>query len=131
MIPYCKDAGIGLIPWSPVARGALSRPFTSRSTLRESTDRMLSLLVRSKESEIDKSTIDRVEELADKKGVSMAMVAIAWVIQRGANPIVGLNTKERIDEAAAAVKWQSGGGLTEEDCKYLQEGYAPKTVVGY
>jgi aryl-alcohol dehydrogenase-like predicted oxidoreductase len=132
MIPYCKDSGVGLIPWSPIARGALSRPFSSRSTLRESTDPILSRLIRSKENEVDKAIIDRVEELARKKGVSMAKVAIAWVVQKGANPIVGLSSKERIDEAVEAVKWQSQGGLTEEDVRYLEEPYQPKVApVGY
>ncbi|KFY98426.1 hypothetical protein V500_01667 [Pseudogymnoascus sp. VKM F-4518 (FW-2643)] len=121
MIPYCKDTGVGLIPWSPMARGALARPYDSRSTVREGSDKILSGIVR-KESEIDKTVVGRVQEVADKLGVSMARVAIAWALQKGTNPIVGLSSKERIDEAVEAVKWQTGGGLTEEDCKYLEDG---------
>lgn len=77
MIPYCLDSGVSLILWSPIAHGALSRPWASRSSLREEADVGLSLLVRARESESDKAIIDRVEELAGKKGISMAQVAIA------------------------------------------------------
>ena len=78
MIPYCLDSGVSLIPWSPVARGVLTRPWASRSTLRENTDAALNTLVRERESESNKAIIDRVEELAGKKRISMTQVAIAW-----------------------------------------------------
>lgn len=83
MIPYCRDAGIGIIPWSPMARGVLARPFSSRSTLREQTDQFVKMLVRDRESEIDKAIIDRVEELAKQKGVSMATIATRLVPCKG------------------------------------------------
>ncbi|KAF9889458.1 hypothetical protein FE257_007360 [Aspergillus nanangensis] len=125
MIPYCLDSGVSLIPWSPVARGALARPWGSRSTLRENTDTGLSVLVRARESESDKAIIDRVEELADKKGISMAQVAIAWSLSHPSEyPIVGLNTKDRIDEAVASVQVR----LTPEEIRYLEEPYVPKAV---
>ena len=54
MIPDCRDAGVGLIPWSPIARGALARPFNDRTTVREKSDRMLNAMIRSKETEVDK-----------------------------------------------------------------------------
>lgn len=123
MIPYCVDSGVGLIPWSPMARGVLARPWGSRSTLRENTDGALKLLVRSRETETDKAIVDRVEGVAKKKGVSMAKVAIAWSLQNpNENPILGLNSKERIDEAADSVKVS----LTPEEVKYLEEPYLPK-----
>jgi len=132
MIPYCLDAGIGLIPWSPIARGALSRPFDSRSTVREGSDRMLKGMIRSSENEIDKQVIGRVEELSKKKGVSMATIATAWCLSKPTvNPIIGLSSKERIDQAVAAVKFASEGKLTKEDIEYLEEGYAPKVRQGY
>lgn len=125
MIPYCQDAGIGLIPWSPIARGVLTRPWNSRSTTRESTDGALKVLVRSRETEADKAIVDRVEEIAQKKGVSMAQIAIAWSLSHPhTNPILGLSSKERIDEAVAAIKVK----LTEEEIKYLEEPYLPKTL---
>ncbi|PYH92996.1 Aldo/keto reductase [Aspergillus ellipticus CBS 707.79] len=127
MIPYCVDTGVGLIPWSPMARGVLARPWGSRSTVRESTDGALKVLVRSREGEADKAIVDRVEELAKKKGVSMAQVAIAWSLSHpNENPILGLNSKTRIDEAVASIKVK----LTEEEIQYLEEPYIPKSLSG-
>lgn len=128
MIPYCVDTGVGIIPWSPVARGALTRPWGSRSTLRENTDKALGSLIRGRETESDKAIVDRLEELAKKKDVSMAQVAIAWSLSHPLeNPIVGLNSKQRIDEAVASIKVQ----LTDEEIKYLEEPYVPKGVSAF
>lgn len=127
MLPYCAATGVGLIPWSPIARGALARPYDSRSTLREGTDAALKRLVREKENEVDKEIIGRVEKVARERGVSMASVAVAWSVGRGCCPIVGLNSKERVEEAVRAV----GLRLTEEEVRFLEEPYAPKGVVGY
>ncbi|KAL1965048.1 hypothetical protein VTN77DRAFT_6108 [Rasamsonia byssochlamydoides] len=125
MIPYCLDTGVGLIPWSPLARGALTRPWGSRDTKRENTDRALNMLIRSRETEADKAIVDRVEELAKKKGVSMAQIATAWSLSHpNMNPIIGLNSKERIDEAVASIKIK----LTEEEIRYLEEPYVPKPI---
>jgi len=128
MIPYCKDTGVGLIPWSPIARGVLARPYNSRGeTVRDKTDRFLQVLLRQKEDEIDKAIVDRVEEVAKKKGISMTAVATAWSLAKGCNPIIGLNSTDRIDEAVKNIKVV----LTEEEIKYLEEPYMPKVVVGY
>ncbi|KAI9791337.1 MAG: hypothetical protein M1835_000426 [Candelina submexicana] len=128
MIPYCHDTGIGLIPWSPIARGALTRPFSDRSTKREQSDKFLHALIRSRESDVDKAIIDRVEEVAKKRGVSMATVATAWVLgKESVVPIIGLSSKERIDQAVQNVRYR----LEEEDVRYLEEPYLPKQVVGY
>ncbi|KAL4908204.1 hypothetical protein BDW74DRAFT_147042 [Aspergillus multicolor] len=125
MIPYCLDAGIGLIPWSPMARGLLTRPWKSAPTLRESTDGALNWLLKNRETEADKKIVDRVQEVAEKKGVSMAQVAIAWSLGNPSeNPILGLSSKERIDEAVEAVHVK----LTDEERKYLEEPYVPKTL---
>ncbi|KAL5336807.1 NADP-dependent oxidoreductase domain-containing protein [Aspergillus crustosus] len=125
MIPYCHDAGIGLIPWSPLARGLLARPWKSAPTLRESTDGALNVLLKNRETEADREIVGRVEEVAKKRGVSMAQVAIAWSLsQKSENPILGLGSKERIDEAVEAVKAR----LSEEEKKYLEEPYVPKTL---
>lgn len=125
MIPYCLDSGVGLIPWSPLARGALTRPWGSRSTTREATDGALKMLVRSRETEADKAIVERVELVAKRKGVSMAQVAIAWSLSHeGMSPILGLGSRERIDEAVAAVKVR----LSQEEIAFLEEPYVPKAV---
>ena len=128
MIPYCRATGVGVIPWSPVARGVLTRPWDERSSEREATDNFLKSLIRSKETEIDKAIVDRVEEVAKKKGMPMAQIAMAWSLrQSGINPIVGLGSKERIDQAVESLKVE----LTDEEAKYLEEPYMPKAVQGY
>jgi aryl-alcohol dehydrogenase-like predicted oxidoreductase len=127
MIPYCNATGVGLIPWSPIARGALARPFGSRGTLREDTDQFLKSMIRSRETEIDERIINRVEELARKKGVSMASLATAWSLSKGFCPILGMNKKERVEEACQSLRVR----LTEDEIKYLEEGYLPKPITGY
>ncbi|KAF2116344.1 NADP-dependent oxidoreductase domain-containing protein [Lophiotrema nucula] len=127
MIPYCNDTGVALIPWSPIARGALTRPWSDRSTKRANTDAFLENLVHKREDKIDQEIIKRVEEIAKKNNVSMAAIATAWVIKKGAMPIIGLSSKERIDQAVENSNYK----LSDEDAKYLEEPYTPKTTQGY
>lgn len=127
MLPYCADTGVGCIPWSPIARGVLARPWSERTSTREKSDNFLKSLIRSRESEVDKAIVDRVEEVAKKRGVGMATVATAWSLRKKTYPIVGLSSKERIDQAVEAVKFE----ITEEEAKYLEEPYLPKNIQGY
>lgn len=128
MLPYCRASGVGCIPWSPIARGVLARPWGERSTVREKSDNFLKSLIRSRESEVDKAVVDRVEEVAKKRGVGMTTVATAWSLkQPGVNPIVGLSSKERIDQTVEAVHFE----LSDEEAKYLEEPYLPKPISGY
>ena len=119
MIPYCKHTGVGLIPWSPIARGVLARPFGDRSTTRERSDYYLQTLVRQEETESDRAIVDTLEETAKSKGVSMAQVAIAYVLQKGMMPIVGLSSVKRIDEAVKATVLV----LEADEVKYAQPSY--------
>ncbi|KAI4642853.1 hypothetical protein J4E93_006922 [Alternaria ventricosa] len=127
MIPYCLDTGVGLIPWSPIARGALTRPWSDRSSKRAETDKFLEMLVHGREDAIDKKIIERVEEVAKKNNVSMACIATAWTIKKGVCPIIGLSSKERIDETVR----NSNFNLSDEDAKYLEEVYVPKARQGF
>lgn len=128
MLPYCADTGVGCIPWSPIARGALARPWGDRGTDREKSDKYLKVLVRDQENDVDKAIIDRLEEVAKKRGVGMATVATAWCLHKNmVNPIIGLSSKERIDQAVEAVKFK----LTDEEAKYLEEPYLPKNIQRY
>ncbi|KAI4698569.1 hypothetical protein J4E81_005792 [Alternaria sp. BMP 2799] len=127
MIPYCQDTGVGLIPWSPIARGALTRPWSDRSSKRAETDKFLEMLVHGREDAIDKKIIERVEEVAKKNNVSMACIATAWTIKKGVCPIIGLSSKERIDETVR----NSNFNLSDEDAKYLEEVYVPKARQGF
>lgn len=127
MIPYCNDTGVALIPWSPIARGALTRPWTTRSSKRAASDKFLEHLVHSREDAIDKEIISRVEQVANKRGVSMACIATAWAIGKGVVPIIGLGSKERIEETVRNSRFV----LEEEDRKFLEEVYAPKERQGF
>ena len=119
MHPYCEHAGIGLIPWSPLAQGILARPWSEKaSTFRAQNNPFLSLFL----SDSDKAIVDRLEEVAKRLGVSMAVVATAWSLKKGVNPILGLQTIERIDEAVAMVNFE----LSDEDVKLLEEPYRAK-----
>lgn len=127
MIPFCKQTGVALIPWSPIARGLLARPWDDKNTTRASgTDAMLQGLTKG-QTEADKEITNRVEKVAKDKGISMANVAIAWTITKGVVPIVGLSSEQRIKDAVAAIKVK----LTDDEIKYLEEAYVPKPVFGH
>lgn len=131
MIPLCNKTGVGLIPWSPIARGVLARPYEDKSSLRSGTDALLKRTFQAaedkREGEIDKEITGRVEKVAKDKGISMAAVAIAWTLAKGCAPIVGLSSQKRIDEAVAAVKVK----LTDEETTFLEEAYSPKNIMGH
>jgi aryl-alcohol dehydrogenase-like predicted oxidoreductase len=125
MVPYCKDAGIGLIPWSPLARGLVTRPYKTEPSARQKEDVYRELLI-GKTTKEDIEIIGRVEELARKKEASMATIAIAWCLKKGVTPIVGLGSTERVDQAVEAVEFSKAGLLTDEDVKFLEELYVAK-----
>jgi aryl-alcohol dehydrogenase-like predicted oxidoreductase len=129
MIPYCKETGVALIPWSPLARGLLTRPFSPAAfpTTRHSTDKYLHSQLLSRISQVDKEIIQRVEDVAKRMSVSMAAVATAWCLAKGDIPIIGLSSRSRIDEAVKSASIT----LTEEDVKYLDELYMPKEPTGF
>lgn len=120
LIPFAKKHGVGLIPWSPNARGVLTRPL-GQTTNRINSDPTFKRLKFDSLELHEKEIVNRLEEVAKKKGVSMAMVSIAWVLSKGACPIVGLNSVERVDEAVRA----SSVELTEAEIQYLEELYRP------
>ncbi|CAK7901969.1 putative aryl-alcohol dehydrogenase Aad16p [[Candida] anglica] len=131
MIPFCNESDfgkVGLIPWSPLARGILTRTVSEKSTTRSSDiDPMQKHLGLEDLTESDKETIRRTESVSKEIGVSMATVATAWVISKGCAPIVGLNSEERVDDIIKAVKTK----LSQEQVAYLEGSYNSKNVVGY
>jgi versiconal hemiacetal acetate reductase len=124
MNPYCNTTNVGFFSWSPLAAGVLAQPWTDRTDTRERTDPFLNMLFRSNDQGPEKAIVGRVEELAEKKHVSMAQITQAWLICKGCMPICGLETKEIIDQAIDATKTQ----LTEDEIKYLEELYVPKAA---
>lgn len=129
MIPFCKATGVGIIPWSPIARGILARPFSDRTnSLRGSTDFYLKTLgLDENTAESIKEIISRIEQIAKKRGKSMAQIATAWVLSKGCFPILGFNKVERIDEAVDSLSIK----LTEDELKLIEEPYRPQPVHGY
>lgn len=85
------------------------------------------MLVYEREFATDKKIIERVEEVAKKNNVSMACIATSWCIKKGVCPIIGISSKERIDEAVQNVHFK----LSDEDAQYLEETYMPKERQGY
>jgi aryl-alcohol dehydrogenase-like predicted oxidoreductase len=124
MNKFCNETGVGLIPWTPLASGLLSKPLgveTARS-------KMVAAMSGAP-TEADQIINKRVQELADKKGWKMSQVALAWIRGKGCIPIVGLNSTsiERLDEACTVRDIK----LTADEMKYLEEPYTPKAVAGH
>ena len=123
MIPFCKETGVGLIPWSPLSRGFLTRPLGVEESQRAQGDTLSKKWNATANPEI----VRRVEELSKRKSVSMAMIATAWMLHKGCFPIIGLNKVERMKEAVEAVKLR----LSREDMEYLESEYKPRAVEGF
>ncbi|KAI0365128.1 aryl-alcohol dehydrogenase [Pilatotrama ljubarskyi] len=124
MFPTLKLFGVGSIPWSPLARGLLTRPLGAESK-RGNTDWFIGRY----KNESTASIVSRVEEIAKKKGISMAQVAIAWVLSKPgvSAPIVGTTSLANLEDILAGVNVQ----LTEEEIKYLEEPYKPMAITGH
>lgn len=124
MNKFCKETGVGLIPWSPLNSGSLSKPLGT-----ETARSQMATAMGGKSTEADDAIRKRVEEIAEKKGWKMSQVALIWLRGKGSVPIVGLNSGsiERLDEACSL----RGLELSEEEVKYLEEPYVPKAIVGH
>jgi 1-deoxyxylulose-5-phosphate synthase len=127
MLPLCAAEGIGVIPWSPLARGRLTRDWDT-STKRADTDSFGKTLYQRSE-EADKTVVERVAEVAKALGVPRARVALAWVLAKPqvSAPIVGASKTSHLDDAIAALEVK----LSAEDIKRLEEPYVPHAVVGF
>jgi aryl-alcohol dehydrogenase-like predicted oxidoreductase len=127
MLPLCLDQGVGVIPWSPLARGKLTRPSDAEATKRSESDGYAKNLY-AKSADADKRVVDRVAEVAAARGVPMAQVALAWILSKPAitSPIVGATKLHHLQDAVAAVELK----LTPDEVKALEEPYAPHAVLG-
>ncbi|CAK5264610.1 unnamed protein product [Mycena citricolor] len=124
MMPTLKHFKVGCIPWSPLARGLLTRPISEQSK-RGSLDMTIS----SYHSEPTTKIVNRVEEIAKKKGKTMAQIALAWVLAKDAvtAPIVGSTSLNNLGELFAATEIE----LSKEEVEYLDEPYQPGKVIGH
>jgi aryl-alcohol dehydrogenase (NADP+) len=125
MLPLCLDQGIGVIPWSPLARGRLARHW-DETTNRSQNDAFGSRLYHESS---DRAIVEAVAEVASDRGVPMAQVALAWMLSGPAitAPIVGATKPHHLDDAVAAVDLD----LSEKEVARLEEPYIPHSVAGF
>jgi len=123
MLAYCKFNGIGVIPWAPLAAGDLARPLGTKSLRHDATK---GTRREKKLSAADEAIINRVDELAGKRGLKMGQIALSWVGSKVTSPIVGVNSIQRLEESIV-----TGITLTPEEAAYLEELYVPKPVRGH
>ena len=125
MHPFCLDQGVGVIPWSPLARGTLTRPWGSETT-RTDGDALLAKLYH---EDSNHQIVDAVAAVAAERGVPAAQVALAWVLQRDAvtAPIVGATKPHHLADAVAAVDLE----LDDAEVARLEEHYTPRSPSGF
>ncbi|KAI9819932.1 MAG: hypothetical protein M1827_006502 [Pycnora praestabilis] len=128
MNKFCDLTGVGLIPWGPLSQGHLARPFADYgNSVRSAGEKQNVAFKVLREDETNQKIIERVQEIAEKRGWKMSHVALAWVNKRVSSPIIGFNSIERMDEALDV----RGKELTEEEDEYLEELYQPKPIFGH
>ena len=127
MIPLCRVEGIGVIPWSPLARGRLARPWQSETTKRSETDRFGNTMY-AKTEEADQKVVKALTALAQKRGVPQAQLALAWMLGRPGitAPIVGATKPNHLEDAVTALSVK----LTPEEMAGLEAPYVPHPVLG-
>ncbi|KAI0713891.1 aryl-alcohol dehydrogenase [Earliella scabrosa] len=125
MYPTLKLFGVGSIPWSPLARGLLTRPVDAQSK-RGNSDW---LFIGAYKNETTPAIVSRVEEIAKRKGVSMAQVSIAWLLSKPevTAPIVGTTNLSNLEDILGGLDVQ----LSEDEIRYLEEPYKPMAVIGH
>jgi len=127
MLPLCRDEGIGVIPWSPMARGRLTRDW-DQSSARQETDEFGRNLY-AKTGDSDRKVVEAVAKVAADRGVPRAQVALAWVLQKPGitAPIVGATRLEQLDDAVAAMSLE----LSADEIAALEAPYVPHAVAGH
>ncbi|MCZ8313999.1 aldo/keto reductase [Phreatobacter sp.] len=127
MLPLCREEGIGVIPWSPLARGRLTRDWDSSSARAETDDFGKTLYAAT--AEADRKVVEAVAAVAKARGIPRAQVALAWVLQKPGitAPIVGASKMGHLDDAVAALTVK----LTAEEIAALEAPYVPHAVVGF
>jgi aryl-alcohol dehydrogenase-like predicted oxidoreductase len=125
MFGLLADQGVGSLPWSPLAKGFLARPWGERSTARAGSDHLQARYV----GEENRAIVDAVARIAESRGVPMAQVALAWVLHNPVvdAPIVGPTKPHHLADAVAALDLE----LTDEEITALQEHYTPRAPSGY
>jgi aryl-alcohol dehydrogenase-like predicted oxidoreductase len=127
MLPLCAAEGIGVLPWSPLARGRLARDWNESSNRMETDEFGKTLYVT--QADADRKVVERVAEIAQKRGVARAQIALAWLLQKSVitAPIVGASKPHHLEDAVAALSLN----LAPDETTGLEEPYVPHSVVGF
>src|SRR6476660_7528330 len=128
MLPLCRGEKIGVIPYSPLASGRLTRDWSSESTLRSETDQVAKSKY-AKTAETDRRVVERVAEIAEERGIPRVHIALAWLLQKQpvTAPIVGATKITHLEDAVGALSVK----LIQEEVAYLEDPYVPHPIVGY
>jgi aryl-alcohol dehydrogenase-like predicted oxidoreductase len=128
MLALCAEEGIGVIPWSPLARGLLTRPATETATTRAGTDQFTGTLY-SGQNATERAIIEAVCAIAAARGIPPAQVALAWVLAQPAvsAPIIGATKMHHLEDAVGALTVK----LTAEETAQLESPYQPRAVAGF
>ncbi|KAH9975561.1 Aldo keto reductase [Lactifluus volemus] len=125
MFPTLKHFGVGIIPWSPLARGLLTRPFQGDAkTTRGDTDPFISAYLQGPGTT---EIVNRVEEISKKRGISMAQVSLAWSLTHVTAPVIGSTSIKNLEDLINGTEVT----LTEEEIRYLEEPYKARSVMGH
>ncbi len=129
MLKVCTEEGIGVLPWSPLARGRLARPWQKEADTKRSKNDEYGIKLYGKTEESDKKIIDTVSKIAKDRVATHAQVSLAWLLSKSVvtAPIVGATKLNHIDDAVAAVSLK----LTEDEINKLEENYVPHPVAGF
>lgn len=128
MMSLCREEGIGVIPWSPLARGRLARPWESVPTTRRGKSDEFGRLLYDKSRDADRIVVERVHAVAKAKRISAAQVALAWMLHKPyvTSPIIGATKSHHLEDAVAALSVE----LTPKEIESLEEPYVPHPVSG-
>ena len=128
MLPLCREEKVGVIPYSPLASGRLTRDWSSESTLRSETDQIAKTKYDAT-ADTDRQVVERVAELADKHEVLRVHIALAWLLQKKpvTAPIIGATKITHLEAAVGALSVT----LSEDEVTYLEEPYTPHPIVGH
>ena len=129
MMPLCLEEQIAVIPWSPLARGRLTRPWSEKDATKRAAGDEFGKTLYAQTEDADRLVVDRVNEVAAARGIPAAQVALAWMLSKPfvTAPIIGATKPHHLQDAAAAVELE----LSPEEIAKLEEPYVPHPVLGF
>jgi aryl-alcohol dehydrogenase-like predicted oxidoreductase len=129
MIGFCTAEGVGVIPWSPLARGRLARPWDQRSSTKRAGADEFGKTLYTRTEEADRKVVDQVGEVAAARGLPRAQIALAWLLNKPSvtAPILGATKLHHLEDAMGALSVE----LSPEEMARLEEPYVPHPVLGF